>query len=375
MKMAKEDVRKMHVEHIHGGDVLGAAKALGLEQSKIIDFSANINPLGPPPGVFDSISNCMDMIVHYPDPHCRELKEALSQYLEIKEKYIIMGNGVSELIYLLVRVLNCRRALIPVPTFTEYGIAVITAGGVVNEFPLQPEDGFRLDADKVISQLSPGDLIFVCNPNNPTGNLYPRNALLYLLKNAEAKDAYLVVDEAFIDFVSDVKGHSMVSRVVKSSNLIVFYSLTKFFGIPGLRLGAMIGPSQLVEKMVAAKDPWNVNLFAQVAGVAALKDVEHMKKTRELVKTERKYLYNRLVDLPGIKPFPGEANYLLVNIKGTGFKCGELTKLLGQRGVLVRDCSSFSGLGDDYIRVAVKTRAENRQLIAELAKVLEGERS
>jgi len=362
----------MTVKHIHGGDVFGAAEALGLKQSEILDYSANINPLGPPPGVFDSISRCMHMIVNYPDPHCRELKKALSAYLGMKEKYIVMGNGVSELIYLLVRVLNCRRALIPVPTFTEYGLAVVTGQGVVNEIPLPAEEGFVLDVDSIAPLISPGDLIFICNPNNPTGNLHPRGSLLYLLEKAELEGAYLVVDEAFMDFVPEVQEYSMVSRVKSSSHLIVFYSLTKFFGIPGLRLGAMLGPPRLLKKMVAAKDPWNVNLFAQVAGVTALQDKKHMERTRKLVRVEGEYLYNRLAGLPGVKPFPGQANFLLVDITNTGFSSIELTKKMRQRGILVRDCSSFSGLGDNYIRLAIKTREENERLIAEMASVLEG---
>lgn len=364
----------MSVKHIHGGDVFGAAETLGLKQSEILDFSANINPLGPPPGVFESISQSMHLIVNYPDPLCRELKQALSDYLGINKNYIIIGNGVSELIYLLVRSLSCRRALIPVPTFTEYGLAVITSGGIVEEVPLVAGKGFILDAEKIVSSMSPGDLIFICNPNNPTGNLHPRDMLQYLLEKAESRGAFLVLDEAFIDFVPDIEASTMIPMVEQSPNLIVFYSLTKFFGIPGLRLGAMLGSPKLVKQMVAAKDPWNVNLFAQAGGVAALKDKKHMQRTRELVRIEGEYLYNKLAGLPGLKPYRGQANFLFVDIMGSGFTSVELTELMRQRGVLIRDCSSFQGLGNNHIRLAVKSRGENDRLIAELGRVLEGAR-
>ncbi len=362
----------MTVQHIHGGDIFGEAANLGLDCARILDYSANINPLGPPPAVFDAIQKYMEMIVNYPDPHCRDLSKSLCNYLHVKGKNVIFGNGVSELIYLLVRVLNCKRAVIPVPTFTEYGLAVVTAGGTIKEVPLAAEKNFSLEVDEIVSAISPADLVFICNPNNPTGNLYSRDEILYLLKECESKGAYLVVDEAFIDFVPDVKGYSVIPHVGTSSGLIVFYSLTKFFGMPGLRLGAMLGPSALIDEMTAAKDPWNVNLFAQVGGVAALKDVNHMQKTRELVTVEREYLYNNLAGLPGFKPYPGEANFLLVDIENTGLTCAKLTQLMKQRGVLVRDCSSFDGLGNEHIRLAVKTREENRRLTAEFATVLEG---
>ncbi len=362
----------MTVKHIHGGDVFGAAELLNVEYSEILDYSANINPLGPPPGVFDAIKKHMELIVNYPDPRCRELKEALCQYLDVESTHVMLGNGVSELIYLLVRVLGCKRALIPVPTFTEYGLAVITAGGAVKEIPLLSEKAFRLEVDTIASMMSAGDLIFICNPNNPTGNLFPRHEILFLLHEAEAKGAYLVIDEAFIDFVKDMEEYSVISRAGKSSNLIVLYSLTKFFGLPGLRLGAILGPRGLMEKMTAAKDPWNVNLFAQVGGIAALSDARHMQKTRQLVTAEREYLYNGLRDIPGFNPYPGEANFLLTSIKNTGLTAGKLKDLMRQRGILVRDCSSFNGLDNHHIRLAVRTRPENERLLEELAKVLKG---
>lgn len=362
----------MPLEHIHGGDIYGASEKLCIAKDRIIDFSANINPLGPPPGVIKAINDNLHMLIHYPDPYCRLLKNELSQYLGINEDYLLLGNGAAELIYLLVRILNCRRAVIPVPTFTEYGIAVITGGGIIEEFPLKAENNFDLEVDALVELLLPGDLVFICNPNNPTGNLYPRDELEYLLAKANSKNVKCVVDEAFIDFVPDYKNHTMIPQVMDNDNLYVFYSLTKFFGIPALRLGAIIAPPLVIQKMAAAKDPWSVNLFAQVGGLAALQDKEHMINTRILVDKERQYLYDKLTMLPGIYPHPGTANFLLINIEKSGLACEKLTELLGKRGILVRDCSSFSRLGNKYIRIAVKNREENNLLIDELSMILEG---
>ncbi|MCF8012363.1 MAG: threonine-phosphate decarboxylase CobD [Clostridiales bacterium] len=362
----------MGIEHIHGGDVFGAAKDLGFEHSEILDFSANINPLGPPPGVFEAIQNNINMIIHYPDPHCRDLKNFLSEYLGIDEEYIVLGNGVAELIYLLVRILESKRAIIPVPTFTEYAISMITAGGSVIEIPLRTNNNFDLNEHEIISKISKGDIIFVCNPNNPTGNLFSPEKLISILKAADSAGAYFVIDEAFMDFVDNYKNHSLIKQVKNYNNLYVLYSLTKFFGIPGLRLGCMVGNPSLIKKMNSAKDPWNVNLFAQVGGAAALKDTDHMVKTKKLINSERKYLYNKLTALPGLHPYSAQANFLFVDVKGTGYTSKEFKSLLSTRGILVRDCSSFSGLDDDYIRLAVKDQKSNKRLIIELSTILEG---
>lgn len=364
----------MPVQHIHGGNVFAAAQELGWPQSKILDFSANINPLGPPPGVFDSISQSMHLIVNYPDPHCMELKQALSEYLDISKKHIVTGNGVAELIYLLVDAFKGRRALIPVPTFTEYGLAVTISGGKIEKIPLAANENFTLNIENIAEQVSPGDLIFICNPNNPTGNLYPRHDLLSLLKIVELKKALLIVDEAFIDFVPEFEASTMIPHVKKSSNLIVLYSLTKFFAIPGLRLGAMLASPGLIERVAQRKNPWNVNLFAQVSGKAALEDKGHMLRTRELVKKESKYLYDQLADLPTFKPFQGRANFILVDIGKSGFTSIELAEIMRQRGILIRDCSSFPGLGFNHIRLAVKKRDQNKRLIEEMTKILKGAR-
>lgn len=361
----------MAVQHIHGGDIFGASAALGIDENYILDFSANINPLGPPPGVYEAIAESLHLVRHYPDPFCRELKNELARYLKVDPEQLVMGNGASELIYLLVKVLRCSKALIPVPTFTEYKLAVVTAGGMARELPLRPEDDYQLDIDSLTDELSGGEIVFVCNPNNPTGNLHPKPILMRLLEKVEAAGAYLVVDEAFIDFVNGASDYTVVPLVVENSSLIVLYSLTKFFAIPGLRLGAAIASRDLVEAMTAAKDPWNVNVFAQAAGAAALRDVQHMHKTRQLVNKEKEYLFQKLRLLPGVKPRLGAANYLFVNIKETGLTSQELADLLGLRGILVRDCSSFSGLDAYHIRVAVKTRVENKTLLDTLAEVLE----
>ncbi|NLJ76250.1 MAG: threonine-phosphate decarboxylase [Peptococcaceae bacterium] len=361
--------------HIHGGNITLAAKKYGLPQEKIIDFSANINPLGPSERIFQAItSNLTAAIVNYPDPDCTELRDLLSVFLGVDRDLLLMGNGAAELIYLLARIIGCRglRALIPVPTFCEYGLAVLSQGGEVITVKMREEEGFSFPLDRLISLIPQVNLLFICNPNNPTGRLVEKAAIEQILEISAKHGVLVVIDEAFMDFVSQRARYSLITAVGNYPNLAVLYSLTKFFGIPGLRLGAIAAPGDIIRRMNTAKDPWNVNSLAQVAGIAGLKDQEHMEQTNKLVNREKAYLFAELQNIPGLIPLPGAANFILLNVSDSGLKSGELTELLGRCGILVRDCAGFSGLADRYIRLAVKNRPQNEALLKAIKDVLKG---
>lgn len=360
------------LEHIHGGNITLASKKYGLPKEKIIDFSANINPLGPSKKIYDAITGNLDAIVNYPDPDCTELKDVLAGYLGIDRDLLLMGNGAAELIYLLVRVTGCKKALIPVPTFCEYGLSVLSQGGEVIEVEMEEEEGFRLPVEKIIKLIPRADLLFICSPNNPTGRLVDRDAIEQILELATSQGVLVVVDEAFMDFVPQRMLYSMMPAVGKSANLAVLYSLTKFFGIPGLRLGAIAAPNDIIKRMNASKDPWNVNILAQVAGIAGLNDPDHMERTNCLVNREKSYLFEELQNIPGLSPLPGAANFILLNVTKSGLKSSELSELLGRRGILVRDCHGFSGLAGRYIRIAVKNRPENEILLSAIKDIMGG---
>jgi threonine-phosphate decarboxylase len=360
------------LEHIHGGNITRASGKYGIPKDKIIDFSANINPLGPSADIFAALTNNLDAIVNYPDPDCSELKAALAAYLGVDEDLLLMGNGAAELIYQLVRVAGCKRALIPVPTFCEYGLSVLSQGGEVLEVGMEEEEGFSLPAEKIIKLIPEVDLLFICSPNNPTGRLVDRNIIERILAAAASHNVLVLVDEAFMDFVPQRMLFTMMPSVGKTKNLAVLYSLTKYFGIPGLRLGALAAPKELIKRMDTAKDPWNVNILAQMAGIAGLKDLGHMANTNTLVNKERIFLFEELQNIPGITPLPGAANFILANVSMSGLKSSDLTDLLGRRGILVRDCHGFSGLASRYIRLAVKKRHENEILLAAIKDILGG---
>ncbi|MDQ0286321.1 threonine-phosphate decarboxylase [Desulfofundulus luciae] len=354
----------------HGGNLVRAAMEYGLAPQDFLDFSANINPLGPCPSVLEAIKANLWQICHYPDPDCRGVKSALAEHLGVDTPCLLVGNGASELIYLLARVFSFRRVLIPAPTFSEYALAVKAAGGEVNYVFLDPSLGFPFPMEEVLRRLPGVDALFLCNPNNPTGGLVPRLELEVLLEAAAAYKAMVIVDEAFMDFVVDPQSHTLLSLAGRNSSLILVYSLTKILAIPGLRLGVLAAQPNVVEALDRARDPWSVNALAQVAGVAGLQDKEYIKAARDMVAREREFLFRELSSLPGLRPFPGAANFLLVDITGAKCTAGELVRRLGRRGILVRNCANFPGLSEGYIRIAVKRRKENLRLLEALREVL-----
>lgn len=358
----------------HGGNLTHAAREYGLSPRDFLDFSANINPLGPSPAIYEAIRANLWQIRHYPDPDCQEIKSVLSGYLGVDSLCLMIGNGAAELIYLLARVLSIRRALIPVPTFSEYALAVTAAGGEVNYVAADEATGFTLPLDGLLDRLPGVDALFLCTPNNPTGVLIPRRDLEVLLDAAIVHRTMVIVDEAFMDFVPEREEHTSLPMAGKHPGLILLYSLTKFLAIPGLRLGALVAPFRLVQKLTRVRDPWSVNALAQVAGVAGLKDGDYMKATRALVAREREFLFQQLSRLPGLRPYPGAANFLLVDVTATGYSAEELVRQLGFRGILVRSCANFTGLGSGYIRLAVRGREDNLILLETLGRVLDGAR-
>lgn len=285
------------------------------------------------------------------------------------EDMIAVGNGAVELIYLLMKQLKPRSVLIPAPTFNEYEIAVRTNQGQIKDLPLNEGEGFAVTREAVLEHWEGTDLIFICNPNNPTGTLTRREVLHDIIRKAGEAGKTVVVDEAFMDFVPDRAAYSVVDLVPQYDNLFVVYSLTKFFAIPGLRLGLGLGNREIINKINEIRDPWNVNCFAQLAGLASLRDETYIQATAEYVARQKDYLFDKIKDISGLRPFPPSVNYIFIDVRGTGLNSAEVTGLLGRQGILVRDCSSYKNLPPVYIRVAVRTQEENDKLVEALSKL------
>jgi cobyric acid synthase CobQ len=382
----------------HGGDVRQLAKLAGCEPSQITDFSASINPLGPPEWLRTVISSAVDELVHYPDPHCRELIAAASARHGAPAKTLLAGNGTSELLFALALACGLRRAVIPVPSYCDYQTACARAGMDVALLPLSEHDGFALDQNSLSAEISSQEVpaaVFVARPNNPTGRDVPASLVRSL---AEAHPQCLfVVDEAFGSFVQGFE--SLISN--RPMNVAVLLSLTKMFAIPGLRLGLICAEEPLIEEMRLRIAPWSVNTLAQAVGVRAMVDEAFETRSRETVTRLRGRLAKGLASFPGLTVFPGAANYLLCRLDllgktaptgdsktwvsdtalastptfspGSASQCSDApslrAKLLRKR-IAIRDCSNFAGLDQRYFRLAVRSEEDNNRLLQSMADIL-----
>jgi L-threonine-O-3-phosphate decarboxylase len=344
----------------HGGKVHEASSLLGAEP---LDFSANINPLGSPP-LENLVLEELKKIGHYPDNTYRLFRRAAADFVEVEPEHIVPGNGSSELIRLFAEV--CLEegdlALIPFPTFGEYENQSLLAGGATKRVEI------GLDGLPVLceSDLNRAKALFLCNPNNPTGKLLSRELVLDLAQRCEKRRIFLLVDEAFIELADPEQS---VASIAPSMNyLFVMRSLTKSFGVPGLRLGFGVTNATLAKIMNMARIPWSISSIAAAAGAHLLGCKEHLESSRELIQEEQAFLIPALQSL-GFEPLPSSVNFILVNIERSGLSSERLAERTMACGVLVRDCQSF-GLGRSYIRVAVRGREENKQLIAALERAL-----
>ncbi|MBU2550880.1 MAG: threonine-phosphate decarboxylase CobD [Proteobacteria bacterium] len=348
----------------HGGDVYAAARSLGTPVADLLDFSANINPLGYPPCLRQAVFDSFDLIRHYPDPDCRELRQAIADYHGLSASEVLVGNGSTELIYLLARAWRPDRALVVAPAFSEYERALETAGLAVDFFVTSESDGFLL---KDPPELGADDLIFLANPGNPGGGLLGPERLRPILETWDRDGAKVVLDEAFVDFREEASMKALVGRL---PGLVVLRSFTKFFGMPGLRLGYLLAEAGLIRTLARDSQPWSVNVLAQVAGRVCLDDPDYIARTRAAVDRERKALAGALAGIDGIEVFPGAANYLLAKLTRTGWTAAELRRRMLRQGILIRDASNFRGLGETFFRVAVRSAEENRRLIESLSRCL-----
>lgn len=340
----------------HGGDLYSRPIRL--------DFSANTNPLGTPAGVRQAVADALAHLDWYPDPYCRDLVRAIAGFEQVAEEYVLCGCGAAELIFSFCLAVQPKRALELAPTFSEYTAALESVGCVVDRYLLRAENAFVLD-DCFLTYLEKGkwDTLFLCNPNNPTGQMI-RPALLEAIASiCHEKGVRLFLDECFLD-LSDGEGCQSLKRLLaKYSGLCILKAFTKSYGMAGLRLGyCLTSDRELLSAMSRTVQPWNVSGPAQAAGVAALKEQVFLQRTRKIIAEERAWLTEKLRAL-GFCANPSQANYLLF------YSPLPLGKLLLKQGIQIRDCSNYHGLEKGWYRIAVKTHAENHQLITALQEI------
>lgn len=347
------------MKHVHGGNVY--------QYKNCIDFSANCNPLGTPESVKQAIIQSLDRISNYPQVGYEPLREAIGRYESVDAEHIICGNGAAELIFSLCRAVLPKKALVMAPTFAEYEQALYSVGCVTERFYLKEEQNFRLTEDFLQVLDEDLDMIFLCNPNNPTGVLTERDRLLRILKCCQEKNIMLVVDECFLDFVREPDAYTLKSAFSYYPNLFLLKAFTKRYAMAGIRLGYGISKNRvLLEKMERMTQPWNVSSIAQTAGMAALQETGYVEAGRQLVFKEQEYLKREMEKL-GLKTYDSEANYVF--FKGTE----DLFETCVEHGILIRDCSNYPGLSKGFYRAAVKKHEENERLIQVLRRLSENQ--
>ena len=343
-----------HTRNPHGGDVYDADIQL--------DFSANTNPYGTPQAVLDAMSAVLTRVHQYPDPYCRELVKTISKFEAVPKDWVLCGSGAAELIYSYCEAQRPQKAMELAPTFSEYSLALERVGCQVERYPLKKENHFSLTEEFLpVLQRSRPDVLFLCNPNNPTGQLTGLPLLEEILGVCEKQGTSLLVDECFLDLSDD--GVSLKGSLAEHPNLFILKAFTKSFGLAGVRLGyCLCADGALLEKMSHTVQPWNVSTLAQAAGVAALKQSGFLEKTKALIPQERHWLQSQLEAL-GFRVCPSKANYLLFQGQQ------DLHQRLRERGIAIRSCSNYHGLGAGWYRIAVRLHEENERLIGAMKEV------
>jgi len=373
----------------HGGDRWAAARRWGRDPDNFLDFSSNLNPFGPPRGTLGRLRALAPLATRYPDPRAAAARAAVSRYLDVPEASVVLGNGANELLYLLARVLPAGRALVPVPTYGQYRRALELAGVAVQAVPMDPGAGFALPMAELRARLeTPGNgergaageggapgppptLVVLCRPNNPTGVLYPAGDVAELARLAAGTGGALLLDEAFVDFAGPRARTSLAPLAAARPGLVVVWSLTKWFTVPGLRLGAAVAVPEVAAALESLRDPWNTNSLAQaVAG--HLCGARGYARTRRLVARERERFSGRLAEIGGLEAWPSTACFFLVRVTRPGWSAAALADALGRRGFLVREATGFENLAPSFLRLAVRRPAENDRLVAAVAEALAG---
>lgn len=346
---------------IHGGDIY--------RNRYCIDFSVNMNPLGMPESVKRAAYAGVEMSECYPDVECFSLRQSIAEKENVEMEHIICGNGAAEIIYTLVNSSRPKHALVPVPSFFEYENALTASGCEIQYYFMNEKEGFQLGDKFIECIMETTDLVFLCNPNNPTGNLIEKEYMKELLLRCEKKDTLLVIDECFMDFTQEAEQFSMMDYCNKSEHLFILKAFTKLYAMPGLRLGyGVCSRKKLIEGMKGGVQPWGVSLPAQMAGVEALKETGYVADAKKLLEKEKRYLTEQLNEMKFVI-YGSKANYIFFRTPDE--KNISLWEECRRRGILIRDCENYRGLSRGFYRIAVKGKRENRILINVFKEIID----
>ncbi|HNP27452.1 MAG TPA: threonine-phosphate decarboxylase CobD [Nitrospirales bacterium] len=366
---------------VHGGQVHQVARALGRPVDSFLDFSASINPFGPPASVLSAMQQALPACGHYPDPSADGLRTRLAKEHGISPDSIVLGNGSAELIRILPWALSLRQGYVAGPTFMEYEASLHIAGARCRyvlatsaEKYAPPLERLSLLVDEICSGsqktarrgLKSSTAVFFCNPNSPTGRVVTARSLRTLYRQIEQAGLWMVIDETFIDFCPS---HSLIKEIANARRLLILRSFTKFYGMPGIRLGYLVGAPETVATIRRLLPPWSVSHFAQEAGVAAVNDARYRQRSVKFMQQERQRFMTRLRAVPGLRVIPASANFVMVELP---LRCvtAILVSRLARKGILVRDCQTFSGMTQPAIRLAIRHPRDNNDVVLALKEVL-----
>ena len=349
----------------HGSDIEKISACYHIKKEAIVNFAGNVNPLGLPASVKEAVATHADLFSSYPDREYLSLRNVLSNYCDVPADYILPGNGSSELIALLIEARAPKHTLILGPTYSEYSRELTFSGSTQDYYHLQETSDFRPDLEDLFHTLSDGyDFHIICNPNNPTSSAIFRDELKELLAFCKRKNIFVMIDETYVEFAPDISAITAVPLTKQFSNLMVLRGVSKFYAAPGMRFGyGITGNSEFLKTMREKQIPWSLNSLGAFAGEMLFQDHDYYQQTRNLILSERQKMYETIKKLPTFKIYPAYANFLLVKILKDGVTSFDVFERCIQKGLMIRDCSSFQCLEGEYVRFCIQMPEENQRLL------------
>ena len=355
----------------HGGDIWGFSRKYNIPLEGVLEFSGPINFLGPSQKAMEALKQNAKLIRYYPDPNPVEFKEEVAKYVGhgVEEENIVLGSGSIELIYVITEILpRGFKALIPVPSFSEYEKAALRVGG--EPVFVQLPENFALETEKIKAAVTDETKILcICNPHSPSGTLYSKKQLLELVEFCNKKDVIFSIDENYIEFADKGEENTLAGMVKEYENLFVIRSVTKFYGMPGIRLGYGIAAGNLVDKVETMRLPWSINCLASAVSLAAFNDKEFIANTKETINKNKAKLAKSLSEIEGLHVYPSMTNFLLVKILNRKITSTMLKELLTKEQILIRDCCTFVGMDDSFFRVTVRSAKDNQILVERIKRI------
>ena len=362
-----------HKEHFHGSDLEKIEKIYGIRKEEIISFSANVNPLGVSPKLRETLSQHIDAITTYPDREYTSLRECIGDYVDAPAKRILVGNGSTELISILMQIRRPQNALIVGPTYSEYEREITLSGGICHYFRLPEEKDFILDPMELVADFTlDTDLLVICNPNNHTSSIIPRTVLRKILDICKQKGIFVMIDETYMEFAPDCDKMTAIPLTAYYNNLMILRGISKFFAAPGLRLGyAICGNSDLIQEINQKKNPWTINSLAAIAGEIMFQDHEYIEETKKLTESERNRLTKQLSSRDDLHVYPSYGNFILVKLLREDITAMDLFEAAIRKNLMIRDCASFPFLDEHFFRFCFMLPAQNDRLIETLFQALD----